>query len=112
MNTRNGQNCHRFHLRLLWGQGYPPPPLNPPKPHPWKTKIGQNDYNWVTRPPIKILRALVTLQLLILLNKNPFYAQKKLKLRAKIEVFAFELTISMVKLQNEDKIGKIINFWP
>ena len=42
---------------------------------PWSTKIGQNDFNLVTRPPIKILRPLFTLQLLILLIRDPFQAQ-------------------------------------
>ena len=63
--------------------------------------------NSVTKPPIKILRPLFTLQLLILQMKDPFHAKKKL--RAKIEVFAFKLS-SLVKLQIEVKIAKILNF--
>ena len=44
---------------------------------PGAQKIRQNDYNLVIRPPIKILRPLFTLQLLILLIKDP--CSKKLK---------------------------------
>ena len=42
-------------------------------------KIGQNGYNSVTRPQIKILSPLFTLQLLILPTRDPFHAQKKRK---------------------------------
>ena len=66
----------------------------------------------LTRPPIKILRPLFTLQLLILPTRDPFQAHKKLKIRAKIEIFAFKLTHSMVKPQIEVKIAKILSFAP
>ena len=39
-------------------------------------KMGQNDFNSVLRPRIKILSTLFTLQLLILPTRDPFYAQK------------------------------------
>ena len=39
-------------------------------------KMGQNDFNSVLRPPIKILSTLFTLQLLILPTRDPFYGQK------------------------------------
>ena len=42
-------------------------------------KMGQNDFNSVLRPPIKILRPLFTLQLLISPTRDPFHAQKRLK---------------------------------
>ena len=42
---------------------------------PGAQKIRQNDYNLVKRPPIKILRPLFTLQLLILPTRDPFQAQ-------------------------------------
>ena len=42
-------------------------------------KMGQNDFNSVLRPPIKILSTLFTLQLLILPTRDPFYGQKSLK---------------------------------
>ena len=54
-----------------------PQPLKPPKIRvPGEQKIGQNDYNSVTMPPIKILRPLFTLQLLILPTRDPLQAQK------------------------------------
>ena len=122
MRTRNGQNDHTFHLRHLRGSGVPPNPPKPPKTAPWctplllfdrwRTKKGQNDYNLLTRPPIKILRPLFTLQLLILPTRDPFRAHKKLQLRATIEVFAFKLTPSKVKPQIEVKIAKILIFCP
>ena len=43
---------------------------------PFCTKIGQNYNNSVPRPPIKILRPLFTLQLLILPTRNPFHGPK------------------------------------
>ena len=55
--------------------GPPAPPKTPQNPVPGAQKIGQNDYNLVTRPPIKILRPLFTLQLLILPTRDPFQAQ-------------------------------------
>ena len=39
-------------------------------------KMGQNDFNSVLRPPIKILSTLFTLQLLILHTRDPFYGQQ------------------------------------
>ena len=42
---------------------------------PFAQKIGQNNYNSVPWPPIKILRPLFTLQLLILPTRDPFQAQ-------------------------------------
>ena len=39
-------------------------------------KMGQNLFNSVLRPPIKILSTLFTLQLLILPTRDPFYGQK------------------------------------
>ena len=39
-------------------------------------KMGQNDFNSVLRPPIKILSTLFILQLLILPTRDPFYGQK------------------------------------
>ena len=39
-------------------------------------KMGQNDFNSVLRPRIKILSTLFTLQLLILPTRDPFYGQK------------------------------------
>ena len=49
----------RITIASIWdhseGSGVPPPPSNFPKLHPCRRKIGQNDYNLVTRPPIKIL---------------------------------------------------------
>ena len=44
--------------------------------------------NSVTKPPIKILRPLFTLQLLILLKGNPYHATKSF-LRAKINIFVY-----------------------
>ena len=44
--------------------------------YPGAQKIGQNDFNSVTRPPIKILGPLFTLQLLISLTRDPFQAKK------------------------------------
>ena len=41
-------------------------------------KMGQNVYNSVIRPPIKILRPLFTLQLLILPTRDPFHTPKSL----------------------------------
>ena len=55
--------------------GTPQPPQTPQNRVPGEQKIGQNDYNLVTRPPIKILRPLFTLQLLILPTRDPFHAQ-------------------------------------
>ena len=55
--------------------GTPQPPQNPQNRVPGELKIGQNDYNLVTRPPIKILRPLLTLQLLILPTRDPFQVQ-------------------------------------
>ena len=55
--------------------GTPQPPQTPQNRVPGEQKIGQNDYNLVTRPPIKILRPLFTLQLLILPTRDPFQAQ-------------------------------------
>ena len=39
-------------------------------------KMGQNDFNSVLRPPIKILSTLFTLKILILLTMSLFYGQK------------------------------------
>ena len=39
-------------------------------------KMGQNDFNSVLRPQIKILSTLFTLQLLILPTRDPFHGQK------------------------------------
>ena len=58
------------------GQGYPHPPQTPQNRTPGEQKIGQNDYNLVTRPLIKILRPLFTLQLSILPTRDPFQAPK------------------------------------
>ena len=56
---------------------------------PGAQKIGQNDYNLVTRPPIKILRPLFTLQLLILLTWGPFHGPKSLNQEQKLRAFIF-----------------------
>ena len=55
--------------------GTPHPPQTPQNRVPGEQKIGQNNYNSVIRPPIKILRPLFTLQLLILPTRDPFQAQ-------------------------------------
>ena len=44
-------------------------------------KMGQNDFNSVLRPPIKILSTLFTLQLLILPTRDPFHGQLKEKIK-------------------------------
>ena len=52
----------------------------PPGPFsPFAQKMGQNDYNLKTTPPIEIPRPLFTLQLLILPTRDPFHAHKSLK---------------------------------
>ena len=43
--------------------GTPQPPQTPQNRVPGEQKIGQNNYNSVTRPPIKILIQLFTLKL-------------------------------------------------
>ena len=56
--------------------GTPHPPQTPQNRTPGEPKIGQNDYNLVTRPLIKILRPLCTLQLLILPTRDPLHIKK------------------------------------
>ena len=63
--------------------------------------------NSVTKPPIKFLRPLFTLQLLILHERNPLPYPKMLKLRAKIkDLYYFDLNLqfhhgrSQLKCQN------------
>ena len=58
------------------GQQHPLPPQSLQNCVRGEQKIGQNDYNLVTRPPIKILRPLFTLQLLIFPTRDSFQAQK------------------------------------
>ena len=53
-------------------------------------KIGQNGYNSVTRPPIKILSPLFTLQLLILPTRDPFHAQKSYIYEQKLSFLYFD----------------------
>ena len=110
------QEIVRMIISSIWDtmgvQGTPRPPQTSQNCIAGEHKKGQNDYNLLTRPPIKILRPLFTLQLLILPTRDPFQAHKKLKLRAKIEVFAFKLTPSMVKPQIEVKLAKILIFCP
>ena len=51
--------------------------------------MGQNDFNSVLRPQIKILSTLFTLQLLILPTRDPFYGQKSYNWKQKLSFLNF-----------------------
>ena len=53
--------------------------------------MGQNLFNSVLRPPIKILSTLFTLQLLILPTRDPFHGQ----LKEKISFFQFYIFLKI-----------------
>ena len=72
-------------------------------------KIRRNGFNSLRKPPIKILRPLFTLQLLILLERDPFHTPKCINQGQKLRIFAiltsiYSFTMERVNLNAKTSI--------